>query len=267
MVSLNQWKSELAAWYTNRQPNSGKQRGVQVVLPRRVPGWMPQGVSTDFASNLGSFLAEEVGHPCTGVNNYMMGAFTRYGCSGLCDPTSPYYNAWVGCYVIFDDERVTHYGFKDDGSPIIDILGAVARSDQRIMLTGSNCPHPFRFDLGNVRMSRVQEPDGEWLHVRSEVETWSIFHQGRRPGASGHFYLAFGSPPENVTFDVEPFHSITYVGTMQARYDERLKATFCKFCNSARWTDKKGVVHSTEEQIGEQQKEMLARTRIVEGRS
>ncbi len=264
MVSLNQLKSELAAWYTNRQPNVGKQRGVQVVLPRRVPGWMPQGVSVDFASNLGAFLAAEVGHPCTGVNNYMMAAFTKHGCSGLCDPTSPYYNAWVGCYVIFDDAHVTHFGFADDGSPIVETLGAVARSDQRIMLTGSACPHPFRFDLHNVRLTTVRDDDGEWLQVQSEIETWSIFHQGRRPGASGHFYLAFGSPPESATFSVDPFHPITYIGTMQARYDARLKATFCKFCNAARWIDKAGVVHDTEPLIGQQQKEMLRATRIVE---
>ncbi len=141
-MSLNQWKSELVAWFTNIQPNAGKERGVQVRLPDHIPGWMPRGIATDFGSNLGSFLADEVGHPCTGVNNYIMGAFTRHGCSGLMDPTSPYYNAWVGCYVIFDDANVTHFGFADDGSPIVNTLGAVARSDQRIMSTGANCPHP-----------------------------------------------------------------------------------------------------------------------------
>ena len=257
MASLNQWKAELVAWYTNIQPNAGKARGVQVRLPRHVPGWMPQGTSIDFSSNLGSFLAEEVGHPCTGVNNYIQGAFTKYGCSGLMDPTSPYYNAWVGCYVIFDDEHVTHYGFTDDGSPIVEILGAVAKSDQHIVLTGADCPRPFRFEMQDVRIGRLQAADGEWVELHSEIETWSPFHQGRRPGASSKFYLSFGSPPPGVQFDVDEFHSITYIGTMLARYDPRLKATFCKFCNSARWTDRHGTIHSTEEMIGRQQREML----------
>ena len=263
MVSLNQLKSELVAWYTNVQSNAGKTRGVQVVLPRNVPGWMPQGIGIDFASNLGGFLAEEVGHPCTGVNNYIMGAFTKHGCSGLMDPTSPYYNAWVGCYVIFDDEHVTHYGFQDDGSPIIDVLGAVAKSDQRIVLTGANCPHPFRFEMKDVHVSHVREADGEWVELHSEIETWSPFHQGRNPGAAGRFYLAFGSPPAAAQFDVDAFHPATYIGTMLARHDARLKATFCKFCNSARWKDRSGKVHSTEELIGKQQQDMMRQTQIV----
>jgi hypothetical protein len=262
MASLNQWKSQAAAWYTNMQPNAGKERGVHAELPHNVPGWMPHGIATDFGSNLGDFLAEEVGHPCTGVNNYIMGAFTQYGCSGLMDPTSPYYNAWAGCYVIFDDAHVTHYGFRDDGSPIVDTLAAVARSDQRIMLTGSNCPHPFRFETKDVQMGHVQEPDGDWVELKSTVETWSYFHQGKRPGASSRFYLVFGSPPKTATFDVDEFHPITYVGTMWARHDAKLTATFCKFCNSARWTDNNGKLHSTEELIGEQLREMMTRTVI-----
>jgi hypothetical protein len=263
MPSFNQLKSEIVARYTNIQPNEGKRRGVQVVLPSHVPGWMPQGVSVDFASNLGRFLAAEVGHPCSGVNNYIMGSFTRYGCSALADPTSPYYNAWVGCYVIFDDANVTHFGFKDDGSPIVDTLGAVAKSDQRIMLTGANCPHFFRFEMHDLRSSTLHDVDGEWLEFRSNIETWSEFHQGRNPGASSRFYLLFGSPPPGVAFDVEPFHPVTYAGTMLARYDPKLKATFCRFCNSARWTDRNGAVHSTEDLIGAQQREMLMNTHIV----
>jgi hypothetical protein len=38
-----------------------------------------------------------------------------------------------------------------------------------------------------------------------------------------------------VQFDVDEFHPVTHVGAMLARYDARLKAAFCKFCNSARW--------------------------------
>ena len=262
MASINQLKSQAAAWYTNIQPNSGKEQGVQIALPRNVPGWMPRGTSVDFGSNLGRFLADEVGHPCTGVNNYMMGAFTDHGCSGLMDPTSPYYNAWVGCYVIFDDTRVAHYGFRDDGSPIMDVLAAVAKSDQRIMLTGTNCPHPFRFDLVDVQLGHVQEPDGDWVEFKSVIETWSLFHQGRRAGASGKYYISFGSPPPSATFDVGEFHPITYLGTMLARHDFKLKATFCKFCNSARWTDNTGKLHSTEELIGEEQRDMLTRTAV-----
>ena len=262
MASLNQWKSQFGAWYTNIQPNSGKERGVSVELPRNVRGWMPGGVSIDFASNLGTFLADEVGHPCTGVNNYIMGAFTKHGCSGLMDPTSPYYNAWVGCYVIFDDANVTHFGFAGDGSPIVETLGAVAKSDQRIVLTGANCPHPFRFDMSNVRISTRREPDGEWCVLESDIETWSPFHQGRRAGAASRFYLMFGAPPAGVTFDVDEFHPATYIGSMWARYDASLKATFCRFCNSARWTDRNGKVHSTEELIGGQQQEMLEKTAI-----
>jgi hypothetical protein len=262
MASLNQLKSQMVAWYTNVQPNSGKARAVQVELPHNVPGWMPRGTSIDFGSNLGSFLAEEVGHPCTGVNNYVQGAFTGYGCSGLMDPTSAYYNAWVGCYVIFDDEQVTHYGFEDNGSPIVNILGAVARSDQRIVLTGAHCPHPFRFEMKDVHIGRLQAADGEWVELHSEIDTWSPFHQGRRPGADGKFYLSFGSPSLGIQFDVDEFHPIVYIGTMLARYDGRLKATFCKFCNSARWTDRLGKQHSTEELIGKQQREMLERTAV-----
>ncbi len=262
MAPTNQWKSELVAWYTSFLPNAGKRRGVWVELPRNEPGWMPRGTSIDFASNLGRFLTEEVGHPCTGVNNFIMGAFTQHGCSGLMDPTSPTYNAWVGCYVIFDDENVTHFGFRDDGSPIVDVLGAVAKSDQRIVLTGAACPHPFRFDMDNARVQRVQQPDGEWWELRADIATWSPFHAGRRPTADSRFYMQFGSPPARVAFDVDEFHPVTYIGTMLARYDPVLKATFCKFCNSARWTDRSGKEHSTEELIGEQQREMMERTVI-----
>jgi hypothetical protein len=263
MPSLNQLKAELVATYTNMQPNSGKKRGATVELPRNVPGWMPRGVSIDFGSNLGQFLAEEVGHPCTGVNNYIMGRFTRYGCSGLMDPTSPYYNAWVGCWVIFDDEHGTHFGFDDKGSPLIEPLSAVAKSDQRIVLTGANCPQPFRFQLMHVHISTVREASGEWVKLQSEIETWSPFHLGRRPGAKGLFYTSFGSPPATAQFDVDEFHPTIYVGTMLARYDARLKATFCKFYNSARWVNRQGQKISTEEMIGDEQSDMLSKTRIV----
>ncbi len=116
--------------------------------------------------------------------------------------------------------------------------------------------------MNDVHVATVREADGDWVELSSAIETWSEFHQGRNPGASGWFYLVFGSPPPGIHFDVEPFHAITYIGTMRVRYDAKLKATFCKFCNSGGWTDKAGKVHSSEEQLGAQQREMMERTAV-----
>lgn len=213
-----------------RIPNAATRRGVGVDLGPARGRWM----GLPLAADLGPTLSEVVGAPVEAAAYSRFGGFAlgrRH--SAYLDPSSPYYQAWLGAYVVFDSPERPPFGFDSEGnlrpSDVIDALDA----DQRLVYRSIPCP--YRFEGGRtVRpISDLQaEPttvDGQgWWRLIGEAETWSTYHRPGLAGVKRRARWLYGTPP-NSSIALPDFPPIRYAGEFWLRHDPALGATCAAF--------------------------------------
>jgi hypothetical protein len=146
------------------QPNPAKRHGMDMRFPVRGTAWIWPTLKVDLSAS----LSEVVGYPVEAA------AYSHYGgynvsrkYADFVNPDSNYYQAWIGAYIIFDNERREHFGFDGDGRPVLRDAQDVVEADQRLVYWAAGCPN--RFPDG-----RLVRPRGEWVitEVESRGERW-----------------------------------------------------------------------------------------------
>jgi len=258
MPWMRRWINRATQVWADIQPSPLRARGIHIRLPHQ-PGWIPYDLRTDLSGEAGRFLEDLLGYRCVGTIRHICGDFNHWGFSTLLDPSFPTYNAHVGCSVILDAEGVKHFGFDDEGVPNIGTLCKILMVNQWVILAGAGCPKPFRFDIQpRAHIASVTDEGGRvWIEIKVRIETWSPLHRGRNPLADERFYKLYGVVPEGLFPDQENFHPITHVTTLLARYDERSRATLCRFYSSAEWYNRAETFVSTTELIEPVEREIV----------
>jgi hypothetical protein len=212
-------------------PNAVKSRGFDIRIPVESGQWIPLTLKAD----LGPTLSDVVGYPLDAAAYSHFGGFNLSRVySDFVNPDSSYYQAWVGAYVVFDDDAHEHFGFDDEGNPIQDETLAVLEADQRLVLGGSGCPHFFDDGrrvrlIGELSASQVESGGELWWRSDGNAESWSAYHRGS--GNDGHWRSSagYGRVPDDPSHPVDDFHPLTYVGSFWQRYSPEWRATCAKF--------------------------------------
>jgi hypothetical protein len=223
-------------------PNPAKRHGLDIRIPVDQGGWIRLTLKVD----LGPSLSGVVGYPVEAA------AYSHYGgfnlsrvYSDFVNPVSTYYQAWIGAYVVFDNDRREHFGFDDEGLPVQQDALDVLEADQRLVLGGSGCPHEFE-DGRRVRLigdmtAGEMDNDGErWWRLDGKAETWSAYHRGSMPGEHWRSGAGYGRVPDDAAHPVDDFHPLTYTGSFWQRYFPEWGATCAKFYIYPEYVDRDG---------------------------
>ncbi len=223
-------------------PNPAKRRGLDIRIPVDRGGWIRLTLKVD----LGPSLSGVVGYPVEAA------AYSHYGgfnlsrvYSDFVNPVSTYYQAWIGAYVVFDNERRQHFGFDDEGRPVQQEALDVLEADQRLVLGGAGCPHEFPDGrrvrlIGDLTASEVEEAGERWWKLEGKAETWSAYHRGRIPGERWRSAAGYGRVPKDAAHPVDDFHPLTYAGSFWQRYFPEWQATCAKFYIYPEYVDRDG---------------------------
>jgi len=223
---------------SGRRPNAASRAGIRVDLGPAAGEWSrpPLAASLDHA------LSDVVGRPLEGAAYSRFGDFEgRRSYSRFLDPDSPYYQAWLGAYVVLDGPQGA-FGFGPDGAARPEDALAVLEADQRLVYRSTGCPR--RFENGcRTRLvgdPEVAEPEGDgWWRLRGEADTWSSYCRGGRDTNVWGRSL-YGVVPTRAEHAVDDFHPARYVGEFWIRHDEALSATCCAFMIAPRYVDRGG---------------------------
>ena len=140
-------------------PNPAKRHGIDIRIPVDRGGWTRLTLTADLSAS----LSEVVGYPVEGAAYSHFGGFNLSPIyADFVNPDSDYYQAWLGAYVVFDNERRQHFGFDDEGQPVQQEALDVLEADQRLVLGGAACPNRFP-DGRLVRPEPLVLADGD-LH-------------------------------------------------------------------------------------------------------
>ncbi len=235
----------------SRLPDPAKRRGLTISLGDHGSSWIRIGLR----ANLGKTLSQVLGRPVEAVAYSRFGGFnfSRLYSDFVC-PDSPYYQAWVGAYVVFDDEHRRGFGFDDSGHVVPVEALAVLEADQRLVYRSSGCPR--KFPDGNLVRPR-EELAGEklehgglsWWCVTGEADTWSTFHRGSSPEASRLRSKVYGVVPASAAYEVDDYHPLCYRGEFWMRYFPEYNATCAKFFIYPFYVDRLGGEIRRGEQI------------------
>ncbi len=223
-------------------PNPAKDRGLDIRIPIEYGGWTRLTLKVD----LGPALSGVVEYPVEAAAYSHFGGFNLSRVySDFVNPDSPYYQAWIGVYVVFDGDSRKHFGFDEDGEPISDDVLAVLEADQRLVLRGAGCPHFFddgrRVRLtGELSRTQVTSAGEEWWRMDGRAETWSAYHRGGTPGGHWRSDAGYGRVPDGARHPVDDFHPLQYCGSFWQRYVPEWGVTCAKFYIYPEYTDKEG---------------------------
>ncbi len=220
---------------SQRVPNAAARRGVRVDLG---PAW-GRWTRVPLAADLGPTLSEVVGYKIEAA------AFSRFGGfplgkshSAYLDPTSPYYQAWLGAYLVFDVPSRPPFGFDDQGgvreSDVLNVLDA----DQRLVYRSQSCPRRFPDGrairpIGEARSEPITVDGVSWHRVTGEAETWSTYHREPRPERQLRARWLYGVSPDRGA-DCADFPAIRCASEVWLRHDADLRATCAAFLVAAR---------------------------------
>ena len=227
----------LASW----RSNAAKRHGLVIRFGAHQGGW----IRLTLQANLGKALSDVVGHPVEAA------AYSRFGgfnlnrvCSDFMNPDSPYYQAWLGAYAVFDDQQRQAFGFDEEGGLLPEEALAVLEADQRLVYRSAGCPH--RFPDGNaVRLCGELEGehmkiDGQdWWRVTGEADTWSAYHRGGGQGDPLRSKV-YGVVPSSAGHNVDDFHPLRFRGEFWMRYFPEYEATCAKFYIYPYYQDRQG---------------------------
>ena len=223
-------------------PNPAKERGLDIRIPIEYGGWTRITLKVD----LGPALSGVLGYPVEAAAYSHFGGFNLSRVySDFVNPDSPYYQAWIGVYVVFDGESRKHFGFDDDGKPIEAETLAVLEADQRLVLGGAGCPHFFDDGrrvrlIGELSASEVTSAGELWWRLEGKAETWSAYHRGGTPGGHWRSDAGYGRVPDDAPHPVEDFHPLAYSGSFWQRYVPEWGVTCAKFFIYPEYTDNDG---------------------------
>jgi hypothetical protein len=243
----------------SRLPNAAIRRGLAISLGDHGGSWIRIGLQAD----LGKTLSQVLGHPVEGAAYSRFGGFNMSRLySDFLNPDSPYYQAWLGAYVVFDDQDRRAFGFDEQGGLVKEAALAALEADQRLVFRSAGCPR--KFPDGNVVKLRGQltgekvEHDGEsWWCVSGEADTWSTYRRGGNPQASRLRRRAYGVVPSSAEHDVDDHHPLCYRGEFWMRYFPEFKATCAKFYIWPFYVDRHGREVTKGEQIVPECRELL----------
>jgi hypothetical protein len=239
-------------------PNAAKRHGLVIRFGAHQGGWIRLTLQAD----LGKTLSQIVGRPVEAAAYSRFGGFNlNHAYSDYMNPDSPYYQAWLGAYVVFDDQERQAFGFDERGGFIPEEVIAVLEADQRLVYRSTGCSHKFP-DGNVVRLTskfigEQREVSGQsWCRISGEAETWSAYHRGTPEGSSlrGRVY---GAVPSSAEHDVDDFHALRYRGEFWMRYFPEYKAICAKFYIYPYYDDRYGREATRGEQIVTECQELL----------
>jgi hypothetical protein len=232
-------------------PNAAKRRGLTISLGDHGASWIRIGLQ----ANLGKTLSQVLGHPVEAVAYSRFGGFnlSRLYSDFVC-PDSPYYQAWLGAYAVFDDESRRAFGFDEQGDYVPDEVLAVLEADQRLVYRSAGCPR--RFPDGNLVSLRglfsgekTEHAGLSWWCISGEADTWSTFHRGGSLEASRLRSKVYGVVPSSADYEVDDYHPLCYQGEFWVRYFPEYHATCAKFFICPFYVDRLGREVRKGEQI------------------
>jgi hypothetical protein len=238
------FKSVLVRLLASARPNAAKRHGLRITFRRHRGRWIRLALQAD----LGPTLSEVVGYPVEAAATSRFGGFVaNRPYSEFQNPDSPYYQAWLGAYVVFDSPQRQHFGFDEEGQVVLQEALDVLEADQRLVYHGAGCDKQFP-DGHRVQprsefaIDRV-DVDGEtWWRVAGQADTWSVYHRGVSPEGSWHHPLLYGTVPPLAAHPVEDFHPLTYHGEFWMRYAPEVGATCARFFIYPEYVDRDGVL-------------------------
>jgi hypothetical protein len=241
-------------------PNAAKRRGLKITFSSHRGGWIRLTLQAD----LGKALSEVLGGPVEAAAYSRFGGFNlNHVYSDFMNPDSAYYQAWLGAYVVFDDEDRRAFGFDEKGDLIPQEVLAVLEADQRLVYRSAGCPHTF--PDGNVVRLRGElaadqrELDGLWWwRITGKADTWSAYHRGTAAQSSRLQSRVYGVVPSSARHAVEDFHLLCYQGEFWMRYFPKYEATCAKFYICPNYNDGHGSEATKGKHIVGECRELLA---------
>jgi len=224
-------------------PNPAKRHGLDINIPVDRGGWTRLTLKVDLSRT----LSEVVGHPMEAAAYSHYGGFTLSRVYGdFVNPDSKYYQAWIGAYVVFDNERRQHFGFDDQGHPIQQEALDVMESEQRLVLGSAGCPNKFPDGrrvrlIGDMTVTEVHTGGERWWRMDGRAETWSAYHRGDSPEGHWRSSAGYGRVPDDAAHPVDDFHPLTYSGSFWMLYSPEWQATCAKFYIYPEYTDRNGL--------------------------
>jgi len=224
------------------QPNPAKRHRIDMRFPVRGTGWIWPTLKVDLSAS----LSEVVGHAVEAA------AYSHYGGFNVSrtyadsvNPDSSYYQAWIGAYVIFDNEERRHFGFDAEGKPVLQDAADVLEADQRLVYWAAGCPKKFPDGrlvrpIGDWGPTQVDSGGERWWRLDGRAATWSAYHRGKTPDGNWRHYWASGQVPVDAPHPVDDFHPLTYSGAIFLRYRPEWQATCAKFYIFPEYTDRNG---------------------------
>ena len=232
-------------------PNPAKRHGLNIDIPIDRGGWTKLTLKADLSPT----LSEVVGYPVEAAAYSHFGGFNLSRVySDFVNPESDYYQAWVGAYVVFDNERRNHFGFDDEGRPLQRDAMDVLEADQRLVLGGSGCPNRFpdgrRVRLAGDMTATETDRQGErWWRLDGKAETWSAYHRGSSRDRHWRSEAGHGRVPDDAPHPVDDFHQLTYRGSFWLRYFPEWRATCARFYIIPEYTDRSGRLVTRGQQV------------------
>jgi cob(I)alamin adenosyltransferase len=251
----------------SRLPNAAKRHGLQIRLGPHRGGW----IRLTLQANLGKALSEIMAHPIEAAAYSRFGGFNLSRLySDFMNPRSPYYQCWLGAYVVFDSELRRGFGFDDQGTFVADEVRAVLEADQRLVYRSTGCPHTFPNGNavrlhGELTGERLEIDGMSWWRILGEAETWSAYHRGASPNASRLRSRVYGVVPHSEKHEVDDYHPLRYQGEFWLRYFPELGATCAKFFVWPRYTNRDGNEVSEGQHVAAKCRELLRSITFTHG--
>ena len=225
----------------SRLSNAAKRHRLRIRFGQQAGGWIGYTLQAD----LGKTLSQVLGYDVEAAAYSKFGGFNFSRLySDFLNPDSPYYQCWLGAYVVFDGPSRKAFGFDEQGELVHEDAVAVLEADQRLVLRSAGCAR--RFPDGNtVRLrgrmrDETKEENGlTWWCISGEADTWSAYHKGPSPGG-GIRSRVYGVVPHSATHDVDDYHPLSYRGEFWMRYFPEYEATCAKFFIWPSYEDRRG---------------------------
>lgn len=235
------WRAALANWaicaaIRVTQYDPVRAQGVALAFPPPTPPWSAGILMGDLSST----LSEVLGRPMrASVYTRIAAALPGRGWSCFQDPDSPYYQVWVGAYVVLDgaegQSARQHFGLDGQGQPVLSECLALFEADQRLALPWAGCANHLP-DAARVRgltetflAERATVAGQACWKVSGVGETWALFHHGRTPAAAWPVYWFMGSVPRQQMTAVDDYPALRYHGVFYLCYEPALRASVVRF--------------------------------------
>lgn len=239
--------------------NPAKRHGLLIRFGAHQGGWIKLTLQADLSKTLSQVL----GRPLQAVAYSRFGGFNLSRVySDFLNPDSPYYQAWLGAYAVFDDDGRQAFGFDNNGTFIAEEALAVLEADQRLVYSSAGCPRRFPDGntvrvIGELRGEQQEVDDVSWWTITGNAETCSAYHRGGAPEGDRLRSKVYGVVPASAAHDVDDFHPLHYRGEFYLRYFPQYGATCAKFYIYPRYVDQHGRQIDKGDQIAAECRELL----------